>query len=40
MDGRVRQGDQILRVNNDDLRNATQEEAATTLKVNRDHRLH
>ena len=33
-DGRLMQGDQILTVNGEDMRNATQEDAAACLKVN------
>ena len=32
-DGRLMQGDQILSVNGEDMRNATQDYAATVLKV-------
>lgn len=32
-DGRLQPGDQILAVNGDDMRNATQEDAAALLKV-------
>ena len=32
-DGRLMPGDQILQVNNEDMRNSTQEQAAAILKV-------
>ncbi len=32
-DGRLMPGDQILQVNNEDMRNSTQEQAAAVLKV-------
>ena len=32
-DGRLMAGDQILQVNNEDMRNSTQEQAAAILKV-------
>ncbi len=34
-DGRLMQGDQILQVNQEDMRNCTQEQAAAILKVSR-----
>ena len=33
VDGRLKPGDQIISVNNEELRNATQEHAAALLKV-------
>lgn len=38
-DGRLMQGDQILSVNGEDVRSATQEAVAALLKVHEPHRL-
>lgn len=39
LDGRLIQGDQILSVNGEDMKNASQETVATILKVSTEHIL-